>query len=224
MSELTVVFKGCPGYRLYVTGHSLGASLAQLFAMEAAASTDEFIPKPVTTINFASPKVGDIYFRNCFEVCHVQRITADFVTLRLTRSFIVIAIADTAAFQDLEDQGKLRCLRFCNDADIIPTLPGSSEKYRYMRQIRVLTLPACSSLLQIERTVAVFVICDASLPCIDTPGQNSYSTRGVNLRFYMRNVIKRPSSSLCKKLLSLAATAWGSRPWSLPCFGTRRTF
>jgi hypothetical protein len=67
MAELTVVFKECPGYRLYVTGHSLGASLAQLFAMEAAAS-HECIPKPVTVINFASPKVGNIFFRNCFEV------------------------------------------------------------------------------------------------------------------------------------------------------------
>ncbi len=60
-------YKVCPGYRLYVTGHSLGASLAQLFAMEAAAS-HECIPKPVTVINFASPKVGNIFFRNCFEV------------------------------------------------------------------------------------------------------------------------------------------------------------
>lgn len=69
MAKLKVIFAECPGYRLYVTGHSLGASLSQLFAMEAAASNEEFIPTPVTTINFASPKVGDIYFRNCFEVC-----------------------------------------------------------------------------------------------------------------------------------------------------------
>lgn len=51
MSELKTVFEKHPDYRLYVTGHSLGASLAQLFAMEAAASTNyDFLPKPVTTI------------------------------------------------------------------------------------------------------------------------------------------------------------------------------
>ena len=50
MSQLKVIFQQNPGYKLYITGHSLGASLAQLFAMEAAASKDDFIPKPVTTI------------------------------------------------------------------------------------------------------------------------------------------------------------------------------
>jgi predicted alpha/beta-fold hydrolase len=50
MSQLSVLYEQCPGYHLYVSGHSLGASLAQLFAMEAAASNDKFIPKPVTTI------------------------------------------------------------------------------------------------------------------------------------------------------------------------------
>lgn len=50
MSQLSVIFQEYPGYRLYVTGHSLGASLSQLFAMEAAASEDKFLPKPVTTI------------------------------------------------------------------------------------------------------------------------------------------------------------------------------
>lgn len=50
MSQLSMIFHQYPDYRLYVTGHSLGASLAQLFAMEAAASEDEFITKPVTTI------------------------------------------------------------------------------------------------------------------------------------------------------------------------------
>jgi len=50
MTELKLLYEDHPGYHLYVTGHSLGASLAQLFAMEAAASVGEFIPKPVTTI------------------------------------------------------------------------------------------------------------------------------------------------------------------------------
>lgn len=50
MAELSVLYEKYPGYMLYVTGHSLGASLAQLFAMEAAAAKDDFIPKPVTTI------------------------------------------------------------------------------------------------------------------------------------------------------------------------------
>ena len=46
-----------------MTGHSLGAALATLFAFEAAALPDNMIPKPVTLISIASPYVGDSSFR-----------------------------------------------------------------------------------------------------------------------------------------------------------------
>jgi len=40
-------------------------------------------------------------------------------------------------YQDLEAAGKLRCLRFCNDKDIIPTLPDR-ENCSCLRGIRCL--------------------------------------------------------------------------------------
>ena len=68
VTKLKPIFEENPDYRLYVTGHSLGAALAVLFAVEAAGSTKHSIPKPVTCINFASPKVGNVNFRSCFQV------------------------------------------------------------------------------------------------------------------------------------------------------------
>jgi len=49
--------------QLYVTGHSLGAALATLFAFEAAAEPDSVIPKPVSLFSIAGPYVGDAGFR-----------------------------------------------------------------------------------------------------------------------------------------------------------------
>jgi alpha-beta hydrolase superfamily lysophospholipase len=46
-----------PGYRLYVTGHSLGGALSTLIAFYLAC--DPEIRKPVTCISFASPRLGD---------------------------------------------------------------------------------------------------------------------------------------------------------------------
>jgi hypothetical protein len=55
------------GYRLYVTGHSLGGATATLFGFFAA--TDPTITKdgPVTLYTFASPRVGDSRFRSAFK-------------------------------------------------------------------------------------------------------------------------------------------------------------
>lgn len=53
-------------YKLYVTGHSLGAALSTLFAFRAADNSD--IPnKPVINVSFASPFVGDQKFRDEFQ-------------------------------------------------------------------------------------------------------------------------------------------------------------
>lgn len=80
-----------PDYRLYVTGHSLGGALATLFAFEAAASVDPRIPKPITCVTIASPKVGGLSFRR--------------------------------AFQALERQGVMRCLRVANYKDVVTLAP-----------------------------------------------------------------------------------------------------
>ena len=49
-----------PTYVLYVTGHSLGGALSTIVSFYLAC--DESIPKPVTCINFASPRVGNHSF------------------------------------------------------------------------------------------------------------------------------------------------------------------
>jgi predicted lipase len=68
LTQVASFFEQHPGYRLYVTGHSLGAALATLFTVEAVVSKDFDIPTPVTCINVASPKCGNATFKKAFEV------------------------------------------------------------------------------------------------------------------------------------------------------------
>lgn len=65
LGELQNLFSKHKDYKLYVTGHSIGAALSTLFAFRAA--YDSIIPnKPVVNITFASPYVGNWEFRNHF--------------------------------------------------------------------------------------------------------------------------------------------------------------
>jgi predicted lipase len=57
-----------PDYKLYVTGHSLGGALACLFAFQIASSSELQLPKPVTCVSVASPKVGNEGFRKAFQL------------------------------------------------------------------------------------------------------------------------------------------------------------
>eukprot|EP00560_Eucampia_antarctica_P002376 CAMPEP_0197835012 /NCGR_PEP_ID=MMETSP1437-20131217/24460_1 /TAXON_ID=49252 ORGANISM="Eucampia antarctica, Strain CCMP1452" /NCGR_SAMPLE_ID=MMETSP1437 /ASSEMBLY_ACC=CAM_ASM_001096 /LENGTH=446 /DNA_ID=CAMNT_0043440139 /DNA_START=61 /DNA_END=1401 /DNA_ORIENTATION=+ len=66
VDEVVEVMKGNPGFKLYVTGHSLGAALSSLFAFLASVRDD--IPAPVTCVSIASPFVGDKRFRKAFEL------------------------------------------------------------------------------------------------------------------------------------------------------------
>jgi predicted lipase len=71
LGELQALFLKHSDYRLYVTGHSLGAALSTLFAFRAA--YDIGIPiKPIVNISFASPYVGDSEFRQHFEELEKQ--------------------------------------------------------------------------------------------------------------------------------------------------------
>ena len=54
------------GYKVYVTGHSLGAALSSLLAFKLAGSDSAWIPKPITCINYASPFVGSSGFRTAY--------------------------------------------------------------------------------------------------------------------------------------------------------------
>lgn len=56
------------GYKLEVTGLSLGGALCQVFASHLATETHRLIIKPVTCIAFASPKVGSMAFNGVVQV------------------------------------------------------------------------------------------------------------------------------------------------------------
>jgi predicted lipase len=58
--DVKLLLKKHPTYKLYVTGHSLGAALSTLVSFYLAC--DPEIPKPVTNISFASPRLGDSKF------------------------------------------------------------------------------------------------------------------------------------------------------------------
>ena len=61
------VLRDNPSYRLYTSGYSLGAGLATIFSLYAAAASDNDIPKPVTCVTIGSPKCGTLSFRKSFE-------------------------------------------------------------------------------------------------------------------------------------------------------------
>jgi predicted lipase len=91
------------GYKIYVTGHSLGGALASIFSTwlaGGAAPEDTYlrknvpIPKPVTCITFAAPFSGTNEFR--------------------------------FAHENLEREGLLRSVRITNYDDVVPTLPAAS--------------------------------------------------------------------------------------------------
>lgn len=54
------------GYKVYVTGHSLGAALSTIVAFYLSCDPD--IPKPVSNVNFASPRVGNKAFLKATQI------------------------------------------------------------------------------------------------------------------------------------------------------------
>eukprot|EP00551_Chaetoceros_affinis_P014403 CAMPEP_0203688568 /NCGR_PEP_ID=MMETSP0091-20130426/1233_1 /ASSEMBLY_ACC=CAM_ASM_001089 /TAXON_ID=426623 /ORGANISM="Chaetoceros affinis, Strain CCMP159" /LENGTH=437 /DNA_ID=CAMNT_0050558103 /DNA_START=118 /DNA_END=1431 /DNA_ORIENTATION=- len=54
------------GYKIYVTGHSLGAALSSLLSFKLAGSDKSWIPKPISCISYASPFNGSGGFQKAF--------------------------------------------------------------------------------------------------------------------------------------------------------------
>ena len=94
MAQLHQIFDECPDYALYVCGHSLGGALATLFAFECAAATSD----DKTSI----PQPVTVITSGAPKVGNI-----DFLL----------------AFESLEEQGKLRCLRVANYRDIVTLSP-----------------------------------------------------------------------------------------------------
>jgi pimeloyl-ACP methyl ester carboxylesterase len=56
MDDVKSLLAKYPDHKVYTTGHSLGGALATLCGFYLA--TEEDLPKPVSSINFAAPRVG----------------------------------------------------------------------------------------------------------------------------------------------------------------------
>jgi hypothetical protein len=79
-----------PGYKVFVTGHSLGGAIASLVAFQMAKSDDPQIPKPVWCITFASPRVGNAFLARSFDhlekegqLCHLRVYNEDDIVAAL---------------------------------------------------------------------------------------------------------------------------------------------
>ena len=60
--DVSAILKNSRGYMLYVTGQSVAAALSTIAAFYLSCERD--LPKPITCINFASPRVGSRSFLN----------------------------------------------------------------------------------------------------------------------------------------------------------------
>ena len=81
IDKLHQLVKDYPEYDICITGHSLGAALATLFGYKYALLTE----KPICVVSFASPRVGNYYFKQAFEqqsnLCHYRIVNnRDIVT------------------------------------------------------------------------------------------------------------------------------------------------
>jgi pimeloyl-ACP methyl ester carboxylesterase len=94
MTQLQQIFDECPDYSLYVCGHSLGGALATLFAFECAAATRDD--------ESSIPHPVTVITSGAPKVGNI-----DFLL----------------AFESLEEQGRLRCLRVANYRDIVTLSP-----------------------------------------------------------------------------------------------------
>ncbi|GFH45376.1 hypothetical protein CTEN210_01850 [Chaetoceros tenuissimus] len=78
LEDLKSILAKYPGYKVYVKGHSLGAALSNITAFYFALEPD--LPKPISNINFASPRVGGkdvfqaVHFLECSKKLRMIRV------------------------------------------------------------------------------------------------------------------------------------------------------
>lgn len=99
MRHLKRLLAEYPGYNIYVTGHSLGAALATVFTFFAA--SDQTTLVPIDENHERAPTI------TCINFASPMTGNVEFET----------------AFRELEDQGRIRCLRVTNYYDIFTQLP-----------------------------------------------------------------------------------------------------
>jgi len=63
VDEIKQLIDAKPDYQIYITGHSLGAALSTLFGFLLS----EELENKITVVSFASPRVGNLEWRNAFE-------------------------------------------------------------------------------------------------------------------------------------------------------------
>lgn len=87
IEDIMILLKKHPGFRLHVTGHSLGGALATMCSFFLACN--ESIPTPVTCISFAAPRVGTRSFLNA---CQYLERTSQLRMLRLMNHQDTVAV------------------------------------------------------------------------------------------------------------------------------------
>ena len=96
LEDVKAILAKYPDHKVYVTGHSLGSALSTICAFYLACEDDDAIPKPVTCVNFASPRVGGWKFAEAVHYLEKNK------QLRMLRSInendIVTAVPKTGYY------------------------------------------------------------------------------------------------------------------------------
>lgn len=82
--DIQETLRGDAGYGVYITGHSLGAALATMFACKLAGAGSSYndIPRPITCVSWAAPFSGTEGYRIVIEVrAHSPFLFRDFRSL-----------------------------------------------------------------------------------------------------------------------------------------------
>jgi hypothetical protein len=149
IGHLNRLLQQYPGYNVYVTGHSLGAALATVCSFHLAASGRL---RSYDLSSHESPTV------TCINFASPMVGNFDFET----------------AFRELEDQGKIRCLRVTNYYDIFTQLPDRGN-WLYL----LMFVPWIGVHL-----LAYFGFSLLFFMCLQT---NVYRHVGMNLHMYSRH-------------------------------------